>query len=98
MTVKQAKIVFDNNRLMVSGDLDFVNVMQVWQTSLPLLQKCSEFHFDFSGVNSSKSAGLALLVEWIKLAKRMNKKIQFDHLPKELMSVADVCGMRPFLS
>lgn len=88
-----ANITCENNRLIISGDLDFSNVMSLWDASLPLLAQSEVWLFDLSHVGSSNSAGLALLVEWIKLARKKNKKIHFDHIPSQLFSIAKVCGV-----
>lgn len=90
---KQANITLRNNKFFVSGDVDFSNVMSVYNKSLPQLEKCSEFNFDFSQLQSSDSSGLALVIEWIKLAKNKKKKIIFQHLSQDLLSIAKAAGI-----
>jgi len=65
-----ASVRLENNRLMVSGDLNFVTVPELSAQSLPLLMECNALQFDLSRVTSSNSAGLALLLEWLKHAKK----------------------------
>ena len=69
-----ASINYENGRLIVSGDLDFSTVMNVWNQSIALMSVPTELQFDLSNVISSNSAGLALLVEWIKYAKKTQIK------------------------
>lgn len=88
-----AQIQIENGHLLVSGDLDFRNVVLLWNNSLPLLANCSEFKFDLSNVSVSKSAGLSLLIEWIKLAHREKKSISFKNIPSKLMSIAALCNV-----
>lgn len=90
---KLADITFQDSQFFVSGELSFFNVMSVFQKSLPLLQQCKEFHFDFSGLTSSDSGGLALMLEWIKLAAKENKAIHFTHLSKDILSLVKAAGL-----
>ena len=50
----------------------------------------NELEFDFSRLKSSNSAGLALMIEWIKLAKRSNKKIRFLSISEDLKAIANI--------
>jgi len=90
---KMAGISFQNNQIQISGELDFYNVMSLYQKSMPQLQKCPELIFDFSAVKSSDSAGLALIIEWIKLSKQLKKSIHFTHLSSDIMSIAKAAGI-----
>ncbi len=40
-----------------------------------------QFDVDLSGVTQSDSAGLALLIEWLKLATRSGKTVRFKASP-----------------
>ena len=75
------------------GELDFSNVMAVYRKSLLQLANCPEFNFDFSQLKSSDSSGLALVIEWIKLAKQKNKRVRIRHLSQDLLSIARVAGL-----
>ena len=98
MNGTSASISYQNSRLMVSGDLSFLTVMKLWNESLPLLSQCTNLDFDLSNVISSNSAGLALLLEWIKYAKRVNKPVAFHYLPAQLNSIIAVAGLKQILS
>jgi phospholipid transport system transporter-binding protein len=54
---------------------------------------------DFSQINNSDSAGLALIIEWLKLARVSNRPLKFRHLPAQLQTLAQLCGfdMQPYL-
>lgn len=85
---KNADITFQNNQFFISGDLNFSNVMSVYEKSLPQLNQSPECHFNFSQLTSSDSSGIALIIEWVKLAKRHHKPIKFVQLSQDLMSLA----------
>lgn len=90
---KVADITIQNNQFLISGDLSFSNVMSVYRKSLLQSQQCPELTFDFSQLKSSDSAGLALIIEWIKLARQLNKPVRFTHLSADIMSIAKAAGI-----
>ncbi len=93
MQTKNADIIFKDNQFFITGDLTLFNVMSVYEKSLPDLYKCLELCFDFSQLKSSDSAGLALIIEWIKFSKWQHKPIQFKHLSNDIMSIAKAAGI-----
>lgn len=93
MITPQADITFQDGKFLLSGELSFFNVMSVYQKSLPHLHQCEELHFDFSGLKTSDSGGLALIVEWMKFAKQFNKPIHFPHLSQDLLSIAKAASL-----
>lgn len=90
----KASIVLQEGRLYVTGDLDFGTVVNLYQQSEPLLQRCKEFQIDLSGVSSCNSAGLALLLEWIKYGRRQQREVHFHKIPASLLAVATVAGVK----
>lgn len=78
---------------MLSGELDFSNVEAVYQKSLAQWKNSSDICIDFSKLKSANSAGLALMVEWLKLANQQNKTIQFKTVSQDLLAIAKVAGM-----
>lgn len=90
---KNADVIFQDNKFLVTGDLNIANVMSVYQKSLAQLAKCHEYIFDFSQLHACDSAALALIVEWIKHAEATNKQIRFVHISSDIMSIAKAAGM-----
>ena len=95
---KTADIVLQDNRFLIRGDLNFSNVMSIYRKSVQPSQHCPELVFDFSQLTSSDSAGLALIIEWIKLSRQLNKPIRFAHLSSDLMSIAKAAGIDELLT
>ena len=77
---KQATVALKANALYLSGDLNVHNVMNIYINSLSYLRVQPNLQFDFSEVNSSDSAGLALMLEWMRYARKNNKTLQFKHI------------------
>jgi len=88
-----ANIVEEKNFLIVSGSLNFFSVAKLWHDSLSLLEKKSSLRFDLSKIVSANSAGLALLLEWLRYAKKKGKLISFENIPSQLSSIAVVAGI-----
>lgn len=95
--MQRANITLENNWLVISGELDFFTVTKMLQTSRDLLRNVVDWRFDLSQVTSSNSAALALLLEWVKQAKRYNKNILFKKIPPQIISIAAVAGVDKFL-
>ncbi len=53
---------------------------------------------DLKGVTRADSAGLALLVEWLRAAERAGKSISFVNVPVQLSSIARISGLDEILS
>jgi phospholipid transport system transporter-binding protein len=94
---KQADITWQDNIFSIQGDLNFSNVMAVYKKSLPQIKIHHELIFDFTTLNSSDSAGLALIIEWIKLSKQQNKICHFKNLSADIMSLAKAAGISGML-
>ena len=88
-----ANIMQQKGCLIISGDLNFFSVMSLWQQSLTLFSSMRELRFDLAEVSSSNSAGVALVLEWIKYARAKQKPIQFTNVPNQLASVLKAAGV-----
>ena len=53
--------------------------------------------FDLAGVGTADSAGLALLVEWQRTARRAGGRIHFRGTPPALQAIAGLCGVERHL-
>jgi len=86
---KNADITFRDNHFFISGELDFSNVMSVYKKSLQLIRahSPSSLIFNFSELKSSNSAGLGLIIEWIKISKKSQRSIQLVALSKSILAV-----------
>ncbi len=93
MKSSTATIVDEKNRLVVSGELNFETIVVLWKQSLPLLERYPRIDIDLSKVTASNSAGLALLLEWLKYGKSENKVVTFSGMPAQLQSIASVAGV-----
>ncbi len=79
--------------ITVSGELVFDKVVALLKTSNPYFDGTSKLLFDLQGVVKTDSAGLALLVEWTRLAHQKKQVIDFCKVPKQLLDIARVSGL-----
>jgi phospholipid transport system transporter-binding protein len=78
---------------LLVGDLSF--------TTIPALRggldmksaDLTRISIDLAGVTRSDSAGLALLIEWLRESERLGKTITFLNMPAQMQSIARVCGL-----
>lgn len=89
-----------DGRLRVVGELTFATVNDVLRRSRPLFEgSASQIDVDLGGVSRADSAGLALLIEWLRAARKQGKEILFRHVPAQLETIArvsDLEGILPF--
>lgn len=90
---KRVSIISENNKFFISGEINFANVMFVYQRSLIEFIKSKQLAIDFSQLQSCDSSVLALIIEWIKFAKEHHKPIQFYNLSADVLAIAKVTGL-----
>ena len=75
-------------RFRLSGVLGFGTVTEALRKSQHLFAEHRHIEVDLAGVESTDSAGLALLVEWTGWARREKCKLTFKHVPKQTLALA----------
>jgi phospholipid transport system transporter-binding protein len=85
-------------RFAVSGELSFATVPALWTQSHAAFAGDSEaIDIDLSDVRRADSAGLALLVAWMRQARRAEKTVRFSHPPQQLLALAKANRLEPVL-
>lgn len=80
-------------RFRLSGALSFHTVPDLWQQTRGLFNGCPALTIDLSGVERSDSAGLALLVEWMREAARCGAELRFVNMPAQMLAIARVSSL-----
>jgi phospholipid transport system transporter-binding protein len=75
-------------RYSVSGELGFGTVPAIYEASRGGLDESDALHIDLGNVTDVDSAGLALLIEWIRSARTRGKRLVFLNLPEKLLALA----------
>ncbi len=79
-----------DGRFRVSGVLDASTVRQVLEESHTLFRGTPQVVVDLANVAESDSSGLALLLEWLRLGKKENQQIRFEHVPQQIVALARI--------
>lgn len=94
-----ATLAMDGATLTVSGVLDFDTVValqvqgQQWiETAAP-----AQFTLDLGAVQYSSSAGLALLLDWMRTAAARGKQARISAMPADMRALAHVSGLEEML-
>lgn len=97
-------------KIEVNADGSFAIIGELNHQSVPaVLKKSSGIFFtdggnsgdlaiDLKAVSRSDSAGVALLVEWMRQAKKNNKTIRFNNIPEQMHEIAVVSGVDKLLA
>ncbi len=78
---------------ILRGEFSFATVAELSRKSAQILWENDNITLDLDGVSRTDSAGLALLVEWVRIARRKNKTIQFCNMPEQMTAIAQVVGL-----
>ncbi len=72
----------------VSGSLRFETVTSVWKEASGLFQNGKPVSLDLGEVDRADSAGLALLIAWMREARQRGVEVHFSNVPEQLQAIA----------
>ena len=80
----------ERGHFAISGELGFDTVNGLLQQSRDTLfaDASARLELELGGVTRVDSAGLALLIEWMRMARSGNQAIYFHNLPEQLLAIA----------
>lgn len=81
----------------VQGPMTFDSVTELWNKSQEIFSDNAFLQIDLSEVTHTDSAGLALLVEWLREASRHGARIEFLNLPSQLLALAGAANLEQLL-
>ncbi|KUM43852.1 STAS domain-containing protein [Pseudomonas sp. EpS/L25] len=89
--MSRAAITGEGARLQLSGVLDHATVPTLRERGGALIgQGSGPLVLDCAAVERSNSAGLALLLAWVRDAQAAGRSFTIANLPSELRQIADV--------
>ena len=86
-----------NGAWKLTGDLGYTTVSGLLRDTPRSFFSGGDIQLDLSGVTRADSAGLALLVEWLRKSRGAGRSITFLHMPAQMLSIARVCGLADIL-
>lgn len=81
----------------LTGVLGFETVTGALQASHPLLVPGAANRMDLAGVSRADSAGVTLLLEWVKRARKAGGSMAFQNMTAQLDALATACGVHELL-
>jgi phospholipid transport system transporter-binding protein len=84
-------------RFRVSGVLDATTVKDVLEQSEKRFAAARSIEVDLSGVSESDSAGLALVIEWLRSARERGQTIRFQNFPAQMQALARISEVEQLL-
>lgn len=87
----------DEGRLALLGELTFETVPGLSKDLESMFNQCSRLCVDLSGLERVDSAGLALLIEWTRLARALGHRLEFINVPPQLLTIARASGLEQIL-
>lgn len=85
-------------RFRVSGVLDASTAAEVLVQGEERFANESSLHIDFGGVSEGDSAGLALLIEWLRCARSRGQSIEFANVPGQINALARISEVEDLLA
>ncbi|HEY8037257.1 MAG TPA: STAS domain-containing protein [Methylobacter sp.] len=79
-------------QFVIDGDLTFATIDKQTLKSFSFLKGAKEITIDLGRVSSTDSAGLALMIEWIKYSRHNRTQIAFKNIPEQLLNLAKLSG------
>jgi phospholipid transport system transporter-binding protein len=92
--VSQLNIIKQSvGHFVIDGDLTFATIDKQTLKSFSFLKAAKEITIDLSGVACTDSAGLALMIEWIKYSRHNRTQLHFKNIPEQLLNLAKLSGL-----
>lgn len=90
--------ITEKEKVLLKGDISFETVIEALKINIfPRDLADKPLCVDFSGVEYADSSGLALMVDWLRQAKKRNIEIKFIHIPKKLIALAEMSNLEQVL-
>jgi phospholipid transport system transporter-binding protein len=89
--------VLDGERSRVTGALHFTTVTSLLPEGVAAIDGGRAAVIDLASVTSSDSSGLALLIEWLSVAKAAGRSLRYENLPTQLHQLARLSEVEELL-
>jgi phospholipid transport system transporter-binding protein len=88
----------DGERSQVVGLLDFATVTQLLPVGSAAIAGGHASVIDLSGVTGSDSSGLALLIEWLSVARGAGRTLRYENVPVQVQQLARLSEVEELLT
>jgi phospholipid transport system transporter-binding protein len=87
-----------NGRFKIYGALNAETVTDLLKRSTSAFKDATSLEIDLAEVPEGDSAGLALLIEWLRRARQRNQQIHFKNLPQQIAALARISEVEGLLN
>ncbi len=77
---------------LIEGPLTFASIDKKTVKSFNFLNSADHICIDLGDVETTDSAGLALMIEWIKQSRQYRTRLSFRNIPPQLLALAKLSG------
>jgi len=88
----------DTRSYGVRGAMTFESVTDLWRQSVEIFPDEAVFQIDLTQVSHTDSAGLALLVEWLREGARRGARIELLNPPAQMLVLAGAANVEHVLT
>jgi phospholipid transport system transporter-binding protein len=84
-------------RYSLRGGLTFATASEALNETGGLFARRTGLVLDLGGVDRADSAGVALMIEWLRRAKASGVELRYARLPKSLQAIIRVSGVEELI-
>jgi phospholipid transport system transporter-binding protein len=88
----------DGERSCVNGVLHFTTVTALLGHGSEAIVNGRASVIDLAGVKDSDSSGLALLIEWLSVARAAKRSLRYENIPAQLHQLARLSDVEELLT
>ena len=88
----------EGERSCVVGVLHFTTVTALLRVGSEAITSGRAAVIDLAGVKDSDSSGLALLIEWLSIARDASRKLRYENIPTQLHQLARLSDVEELLT
>jgi phospholipid transport system transporter-binding protein len=89
--------ILEGDRSRVSGSLHFTTVATLLPLGADAIDRGRAAVIDLADVTGSDSSGLALLIEWLSVARGAGRSLRYEHIPSQLQQLARLSEVEELL-
>lgn len=86
-----------NGRFAVYGALNAETATHLLERSEETFRGAGSLDIDLANVPEGDSAGLALMIEWLRLAQQRQQQIHFKNVPEQIAALARISEVADLL-
>lgn len=86
-----------NDRMNLSGELDADSVPGLLRTTRNAFHKDREMTINLADVTRADSAGVALLLDWLRQARAAQSTLHYHNTPQQMRDMIHFCALEQVL-